>query len=161
MLMFVFGPPRERPIAHLYFPLFGAGCSWCARPMVESMIRYSRSGFSPSNAKSRFQTPFCRSPETTTVKRVAQSPLNETARVVGRCGKWRRGYQAPDLPSDRLASLPQRKRGCSACTQSVAPATTEQSSIGRSLITPHVYVTVFSSKKIDADEDAAIILDDV
>src|SRR5258707_5968094 len=64
-------------------------------------------------------------------------------------------------PSDQLASLPQRKGGRSACTQSVAAATTEQSSIGRSLITPHVYVTVFSSEKIDANEDAAIILDDV
>src|SRR5260370_41866048 len=105
---------------------------------------------------------FFPSPETTkSVQRIAQSPLNETARAVGRCGKWRRGYQAPDLPSDQLASLPQRKGGRSACTQSVAPATTEQSSIGCSLITPHVYVTVFSSEKIDANEDAAIILDDV
>jgi hypothetical protein len=28
-------------------------------------------------------------------------------------------------------------------------------------MTPHVYVAVFSSEKIDANEDAAIILDDV
>jgi hypothetical protein len=43
----IFGPPFWAP----------AAC-WCARTMVESMIRYSRSGFSPSSVKSRFQTPF-------------------------------------------------------------------------------------------------------
>jgi hypothetical protein len=43
----IFGPPFWAP----------AAC-WCARTMVESMIRYSRSGFSPSSVKSRCQTPF-------------------------------------------------------------------------------------------------------
>jgi hypothetical protein len=96
------------------------------------------------------------------VKRVVQSPLDETARAVGHCGKWRRGYQAPGSAERPIGVSAQRKAGRSACGQSVcAPATTEQSSIGRSLMTPHVYVAVFSSEKIDANEDAAIILDDV
>ena len=39
-------------------PFLAPAACWCARTMVESMIRYSRSGFSPSSVKSRFQTPF-------------------------------------------------------------------------------------------------------
>jgi hypothetical protein len=39
-------------------PFLAPAACWCARTMVESMIRYSRSGFSPSSSKSRFQTPF-------------------------------------------------------------------------------------------------------
>ena len=39
-------------------PFWAPAACWCARTMVESMIRYSRSGFSPSSVKSRFQTPF-------------------------------------------------------------------------------------------------------
>ena len=39
-------------------PFLAPAACWCARTMVESMIRYSRSGFSPNSVKSRFQTPF-------------------------------------------------------------------------------------------------------
>jgi hypothetical protein len=73
---------------------------------------------------------------------------------------------APRVSSARIGRAtnwrlcPQRKAGRSACRQSVAPATTEQSSIGRSLMTLYVYVAVFSSEKIDANENAAIVLDD-
>ncbi len=39
-------------------PFWAPAACWCARTMVESMIRYSRSGCSPSSVKSRCQTPF-------------------------------------------------------------------------------------------------------
>src|SRR5215468_12583226 len=46
--------------------------------MVESMIRYSRSGFSPSSAKSRFQTPFLPvAGDDKISKHVARSPQRE------------------------------------------------------------------------------------
>src|SRR5215470_17740521 len=71
---------------------------------------------------------------------------------------------APRVSSARISRAANWRlctaQGWSLCLQTVrcAPATTEQSSIGRSLMTPHVYVAVFSSEKIDANEDAAIIL---
>src|ERR1700756_3039170 len=39
-------------------PFFAPAACWCARTMVESMMRYSKSGNSINASKSRFQTPF-------------------------------------------------------------------------------------------------------
>jgi hypothetical protein len=52
--------PAARMPDRLIFasPFWAPAACWCARTMVESMIRYSRSGFSPNSVKSRCQTPF-------------------------------------------------------------------------------------------------------
>src|SRR5213592_375956 len=39
-------------------PFFAPAACWCARTMVESMIRYSKSGSSTNALKRLFQTPF-------------------------------------------------------------------------------------------------------
>src|SRR3974390_1748289 len=42
----------------IFAPPFAPAACWCARTMVESMIRYSKSGFSTKALKTRSQTPF-------------------------------------------------------------------------------------------------------
>jgi hypothetical protein len=42
----------------IFAPPFAPAACWCARTMVESMIRYSKSGFSTNALKMRSQTPF-------------------------------------------------------------------------------------------------------
>src|SRR5260370_33778510 len=98
MLMFVLGPPRERPIASSSLPPFWRRLQLVCPPNggIDDQVFEIR--ILAQQCKKPSPDAFFPSPETTkSVQRVAQSPLNETARAVGCCGKWRRGYQAPDL----------------------------------------------------------------